>query len=219
MAGLFTVIFFFAGCSFAPNTPLPPLSEKTNAELIQLLDTFRYENDEVSKYSFKLIVEELEERGASASEAAPTLARMIAFDGSTSVTASYPLIAMGSSAQSAIPYLLQNLDSEREDVRRHSIFALGTIGKPAKCSIPEIAPLLWDNSPCVRSAAAGALTEITNIMLVESDLYKLDATIPGSVACDNEEFRISQIARKWWTETGQYMDWSDKKCVLPEIKQ
>ena len=215
LTGLLTFIFFLAGCTFAPNTPIPPISQKTNAELIQLLDTFSYENDEESEYDFYLIIEELEERGASASEAAPILAKMIAYDGSTSVTASHPLVAMGKSAQSATPYLIQNLDNEREEVRRYSIFVLGTIGEPAKCSVPEIAPLLWDKSPCVRSAVAGALTEITNIMLVESDLYKLDATVPGSVACHNE---ISQTAREWWLETGQFTDWPEKNCVPLETQ-
>ena len=40
-----------------PDTPLPPISEKTNAELIQLLDTFRYDNDERSEYDFYMIVD------------------------------------------------------------------------------------------------------------------------------------------------------------------
>jgi hypothetical protein len=207
-------MFFLTGCGFVTSTPLPPISDKTNDELIQLLDTFKYDSDEVSEYAFYMIVEELEKRGASASEAAPTLARMIAFNGSTSVTASHPLVAMGSSAQSAIPFLLQNLESEREDVRRYSIFVLGTIGESASCAVPLIAPFLWDTDPFVRSATAGALTEITQIMLVEDDLYRLDPTSPGSVAADGN-YTISKIAREWWLESGQYLEWPGNNCTLP----
>lgn len=178
------------------------------------MDTFRYDSDEVSEYDFYLIIEELEKRGSSASEAAPTLARMIAFNGSTSVTASHPLVAMGSSAQSAIPFLLQNLESEREDVRRYSIFVLGTIGEPAKCAVPYIAPFLLDTDPFVRSATAGALTEITQIMLVEDDLYRLDSTSPGSVFAD-DNYAISKKAHEWWLETGQYLIWTEENCRQP----
>jgi len=202
------------GCGSVPETP--PISEKSNAELIQLLETFEYENEETSIYPFYEIVEELEIRGPSVSEAAPMLAKMIAFNGSTSVTASHPLVVMGPSAQSAIPYLLQNLSNPREDVRRYSIFVLGIIGEPAKCAIPEIASHLWSADYCVRSAAAGALTEITNTILVESELYKLDATMPGSVPCDGEDFSVSKIARDWWQETGQYIEWEDENCTLLE---
>lgn len=211
-------MFFSAGCGFESDIPLPPISEKTDTELIQLLDTFRYGNIEVSEYDFYMVIEEMEKRAASISEAAPMLAKTIAFNGSTSVTASHPLIAMGPSAQSAIPYLLQNLDSPREDVRRYSIFVLGTIGEPANCSVPIIAPLLWDTDSYVRSVVAGALTEITNIMLVESELQLLDPTIPGSAAGDGDGNKISRKAREWWLETGQFMDWPEQNCVLPETK-
>ena len=208
-------MLFLTRCDFAPNTPLTPISDKTNAELIQLLDTFRYDNDEVSEYDFYIIVEELEKRGASASEAAPILAEMIAFNGSTSVMASHPLVAMGPSAQSAIPYLLKNLESDREDVRRYSIFVLGTIEEPARCAVPFIAPYLWDPDPFVRSASAGALTEITQIMLVEDDLYRLDPRSPGSVAADGDDASISRIAREWWMETGRNLNWLEENCTHP----
>ena len=204
---------FTVGCVSSQPTPI---SQKTNAELIQLLETFEHKYEEASEYPFYEIVSELEKRGASASEAAPVLARMIAFDGSTSVTASHPLIAMEAAAKPAIPYLLGNLNNPREDVRRYSIFVLGTIGEPARCSTPYIAPLLWDEDPYVRSATSGAITEITSIMLVESELYKLDPSIPGSVPADGEDFKISQMARDWWLETGQYSDWPNENCELQE---
>jgi len=214
---LLITIIFSQGCSSLSTTPTPPpISEKTNGELIHLLKTFENSSNEVSEYPPYEIFDELEKRGASASEAAPMLAKVIAFDGSTSVTASSPLVAMGSSARPAIPYLLQNLASPREDVRRYSIFVLGTIGTPAQCAVPQLATFLWDPDRFVRSATAGALTEITQIELVEDEIYKLDPTMVGGVFADEPEGNISGIAREWWLNTGQGMNWPVENCELPK---
>ncbi len=212
---LLIIAVFFQGCSSPTTIPAAsPLSEKTNNELIHLLETYEYSSTEVSEYPLQDVLDELEKRGASASEAAPILAKMIAFNGSTSVLASKPLVAMGSSAGPAIPYLLQNLTSPREDVRRYSIFVLGTIGPPANCAVPQLATFLWDPASTVRSATAGALTEITQIELVEDEIYKLDPVAVGSVAIDEPEGHISGIARNWWLNTGQNMNWSTENCMI-----
>lgn len=191
-----------------------PISEKSNADLIRILE--EYENYEFPdpEYSFEEIILELEVRGPLASESAPALAKAMAFNQRGSVIASRALIAMGSSAESSIPYLLQNLDSDREEVRRYSVFVLGILGKNANCAVPKISSLLWDKEPLVRSTSAGALTEITNIDLVEFDYLKLDPELPGSVNADDPEGKISKIAREWWLNTGQNQDWTNGGCEL-----
>jgi hypothetical protein len=191
-----------------------PISEKTNFELIQVLEKFGQDNSKDSPYSFSDIVDELERRGPSASETAPVLAKAMAFNGTGSVTASRALIAMGPSAKSAIPYLLQNLDNSRAEVRSYSVFVLGTIGEPSSCAIPELGPLLWDEDSVVRSTTAGALTEILRIELLEDELYKLDPSMPGSVFVDEPDGKISGMARKWWLKTGQNMKWTTENCEL-----
>lgn len=210
---LFAIILF-QGCASSP-TP-PPISERTNEELIQELKTYEYASNKDSEYPLQEVLDELSKRGASASEVAPMLAKMIAFDGAASVTASKPLVAMGSSAKSAIPYLLENLSSSREDVRRYSIFVLGIIGPSASCSVPKIAVFLWDTDAYVRSATAGALTEITQIELVEDDFCKLDPKGIGSVCADEPEGHITNIARDWWQSIGQNQNWITVNCEFPE---
>ena len=159
------------------------------------------------------VIEELEKRGKSASESAPTLAKAIAYNRRDSGIAGKALIPMGQSAKNAIPILIQNLDNERADVRRYSVFSLGFIGKPAECSIPNLGILLWDKDPIVRSAAAVVIEAITNIDLVE-DYFEIDSEGYGSAPLDNPEGTITQKARNWWLESGQNMKWSTENCVL-----
>lgn len=211
---LLSVFILLQGCA-SPPTP-PPISRWTNQELIQELKRYEYSSTENPEYSLQEVLDELSKRGASASEAAPMLARMIAFDGAASVTASKPLVAMGHSAKTAIPYLLQNLNNSRADVKLYSIFVLGIIGPAAKCAVPHIAIFLWDKDPSVRSVTAGALTEITEIELVENDFYKLDPEGVGSVFTDEPEGQITNIARDWWLNIGQSQEWSTTNCEISE---
>jgi HEAT repeat protein len=192
-----------------------PISEKSNADLIRILEEYEKYDFPGPEYSFEEIILELEKRGPLASEAAPALAKAMVFNQRGSVIASKALIAMGSSAESSIPYLLQNLDSDREEVRRYSVFALGILGEDASCAVPKISSLLWDKEPLVRSTSAGALTEITNIDLVEFDYLKLDPELPGSVNADDPEGKISKIAREWWLDTGKDTNWPTENCALP----
>jgi hypothetical protein len=133
---LWVVFVLLQGC--VPHSTRLPVTERTNQELIRELKKYEYSSNEDPDYSLQEVFDELSKRGASASEAAPMLARMIAFDGATSVTASKPLVAMGPSTKSSIPYLMINLNNSREDVRRYSIFVLGIIGSDASCAVPSL---------------------------------------------------------------------------------
>lgn len=212
LSWLLLILILLQGC-VSPLTQ-PPISGLTNQELIQELKRYEYSSTETPKYTLQEVLDELGKRGASASEAAPMLARMIAFDGAASVTASKPLVAMGPSAKSAIPYLFQNLNNSRADVKLYSIFVLGIIGPTASCSIPQIATFLWDENAYVRSATAGALTEITQIELVEDDFCKLDPEGIGSVCADEPEGHITNTARVWWLNIGQSELWGTTNCEM-----
>lgn len=200
------------GCVSTPKTI--PISEKTNGELAQILESFENPSDYNPPYSFPEVINEIERRGTSATELAPILAKAISFDRRDSVIASEALIAMESSAKPAIPYLLQNLDNSREDVRRYSVFVLGTLGEPASCAVPKISSLLWDTEAFVRSASAAALAEIVNTSLVEFDDLRLDPSIPGSVNADDPEGSVSGIARDWWLTTGKNLNWLIENCQV-----
>lgn len=211
---LLSILIFLQGCT-SPSTP-PPISGRTNQDLIQELKKYEYSSAKTPEYPLQEVLDELSVRGASASEAAPMLAKMIAFDGVASVTASQPLVAMGSSAKAAIPYLLQNLSNSREDVRLYSISVLGIIGPTASCAVPQIAARLWDKDAFVRSATAGALTEITQIELVEDDFYKLYPEGIGSVFADEPEGHITNISRDWWLTIGKDQEWGTLNCEYSE---
>ena len=202
------------GCGSTPTTI--PISEKSNNELIEFLETFKESNNDITPYSFRETIDELKRRGSLASETAPTLARAIAFDRRDSVIASEALIAIGTRAKSAIPYLVQNMNSSRADVRLFSTFVLGIIGEPSNCAVPQIASLLWDTDPFVRSTSAGALTEITNNNLLEFDDLRLNPSTPGSVNADTPDGSITGIAREWWLNSCQSVIWPTENCMLPQ---
>ncbi len=212
------LIFLFAGCTATQSdngevqSEESLISEKSTEELIQMLESA----NDVDGPAFNLfydVIEELEKRGQSASEAAPVLAKAMSYNRRDSVVAGEALIPMRQSAASAIPILLRNLDNEREDVRRYSIFNLGFIGKPAECSIPKLGSLLWDKDPGVRSASAIVIEALTGIDLVRDD-EELDPELYGSVNLDDPEGSVTRKAREWWQETGSNLELPTENCDL-----
>jgi hypothetical protein len=187
------------------------MHDKSTEELTQILE----QANDVNNPAFNLfldVVEELKKRGQSASEAAPTLAKAIAYNRRDSGAAGKALIPMGQSATSAIPILVQNLDNERENVRLYSTLNLGFIGNPAKCSIPKLGNLLWDKDPGVRSAAAATIEAITSVDLVLSD-EEIDPELYASISLDIPDGLVTEKARTWWQETGKNMEWSAENCI------
>jgi len=181
------------------------LSKASTADLVRLLE------NEKGGDNFLEIISEFTRRGSSASEAAPALARALAYNRRDSIIACRPLVAMGWAAHSAIPVLFENLSNERADVRLGSAFVLGTIGSASKCAVPKLGSLLWDSDSGVRSAAAAALQSITGAELVDPG-YELDPTIPGSVFLDEPVGKVSANARSWWSATGKNTNWLVDDC-------
>ncbi len=83
------------------------MTKKSNKELIQILERSGDVNDPAFDL-FDDVIEELEKRGQSASEAAPALAKAISYPRRDSGIAGKALIPMGQSAVNAIPIFLQN---------------------------------------------------------------------------------------------------------------
>lgn len=155
---------------------------------------------------FVFVTDELTRRGPKAAEAAPLLAEALQYRRRDSYGAGIALAVMGPAAKSAIPGLLQALGSDRPDVRYHAALVLGTIGESSRCAVPELAQRLWDPDMFVRGATASSLEAITGKDLV-AERYELDPSIPENVAGDEPEGIITEKARIWWKEEGQYLNW------------
>jgi HEAT repeat protein len=186
------------------------VSVKSTEELIQLLKDPNDPNN-----LFDAITVELGKRGASAEEATPALAVALTYPRRDSYMAGFALIKIGPDAKLAVPILASELNNERDTVRRYAALSLGAIGKPAICSVPELAKLLWHNNSETRAAAAIALDSITGINLVDPE-DKLDPQTPGIMPIDKPEGVITGISREWWLNTGKKMVWPTENCELSE---
>jgi hypothetical protein len=155
---------------------------------------------------------ELAAMGPAAAPAAPALARALAYPRRDSYMAARALVAIGPAGSEALPQLVQALTNERARARSDAAFVLGIIGEPARCAVPQIAQLLWDADPLARTAAAGAIEAIVGVDLVRGSV-ELDPARPCLVFADEPEGTNSGVARAWWTEEGQYLEWGE--CPAP----
>jgi hypothetical protein len=156
---------------------------------------------------FWFATSELAKMGPAAAPAAPSLARALRYPRRDSYMAGKALVAIGPAAEPAIPELIEALKNDRPIVRSDAAFVLGVIGESSKCAVPEIAQLLWDPDLFVRGAAAVALDAISGVDLV-AEVYELKPSHPGRVVGDEPEGTITEKARAWWIEEGQYLIWS-----------
>lgn len=168
-------------------------------------------------YQLVYAMEELEKRGTDAVEAAPALANAFVYSRrDAAALASYALVAMGPSAETVIHSMVKYLENERSDIRENAAIVLGTIGEAAECAIPTLAKLLMDSGPMVRTAAAGAIERITGLDLVGAD-YEIELEPPFGVVPDSDENHITEKARKWWLEEGQFQNWEiSNRCDVNE---
>ena len=102
------------------------------------------------------------------------------------------------------PILFDGLVDLRPQVRLYAMLALGTVGKQGSCAVGKIAPLLWDLYAYVRSAATLALANITGKDLLPAGL----AVTPSHFQpADTPVGNLSGLARKWWNEQGENINW------------
>ncbi len=191
-----------------------------NVSILSTKELTRLLSDISDPYGlFWPITDELKNRGSLAAEAAPALAKALAYPRRDTFMAWEALINIGPEAKTAIPFLLENLANERADIRAYSAIALASIGPSAKCAVPYLAPLLWDTDPQVPSSVAKALDSITGIDLVRTS-DKFDPAYPNQIVLDNSgstngvpDDPVSKIAKEWWLETGQQMIWPTENCI------
>jgi len=159
---------------------------------------------------FPQAVQQISEMGADAIDAAGELAVAIRFPRQDSYLAAQALLKLGPDiTESTIPLLLDNLRDEKPETRIYSLILLGSIGSRASCAIGDMAPLLWDADPYVRSATALALEKITEENLIENE-YEIPITssfLADSVPADTLENRVVERARSWWNEQGSKANW------------
>lgn len=206
---MFLIIISFlvlVGC-VQNNIQQMDMSTKSTKELILLLEDPNDPNN-----LFDAITMELTNRGPLASEAASALAKALAYPRRDSYLAGFALIAIGPDAKPVIPILVSYLSYKEATVRRYAALSLGSIGKSAECSIPQLSTLLWHSNPETRAAASIAIDAITGIDLVDIEA-KLDPKNPGVMPIDDPDGAISRPAREWWTKTGKNVDWPNENCL------
>lgn len=201
-------ILILSGCGvLSQSTPTPPPIE----QLIAILEASdpASPNYDVSSREFAAFgsaTTDLTKLGPAAAPAAPALARALQYPRRDSYMAGKALVAIGPAAEPAIPELIEALKNDYPMVRCYAALVLGVIGESSKCAVPEIAQRLWDADQFVRGTAAPALEAITGVDLVIWR-FELDPADP-SIRGDEPEGSITGVARTWWIEEGQYLDWS-----------
>jgi hypothetical protein len=193
----------------ASNSPTP--SADALSEMIYVSDPSLPQYDPYSPAfaEFPNVVKQISDMGANAIDAADDLAVAIRFPRQDSYLAAQALLRLGSDiTATTITLLIDNLD-EKPEARIYSLILLGSVGKRASCAVGDIAPLLWDSDPFVRSATALALEKITEQDLVASDYEVLitPSFLASSISADTPEGKIVEEARRWWNEQGSNVNW------------
>jgi hypothetical protein len=147
------------------------------------------------------------------------------------IVSAYALADMGATAESAVPYLIRNLQNQNSEVQISAIRALAAIGSDE--AVEPLTALLDDDFVHVRMEAVIALGKIGDPSAVPELVKMLDDSewvISASAAeaigiITGEQFpgmsefggfdtdeagRIVAVvaAQEWWEQEGQYMDWS-----------
>jgi len=170
----------------------------------------QYNPNAVAYSRFPEIVQQLGNMGMNGIDAASHLAFAIRFPRPDSYLAAQALLKMGAEITlTTVPVLVDNLHDPKPDTRIYSVILLASVGKPASCSIGEIAPLLWHSDPSVRSSAAIAIEKITEQDFVASE-YEIEITqsfTSDMMFPDTPEGKIVEKARNWWNEQGSKINW------------
>ena len=170
----------------------------------------QYDPNSKAYAQFPDTIKQLSDMGAGAIDASSHMATAIRFPRQDSYLAAQALLTLGVDiTETTIPILIDNLHSEKPEARIYSVILLGSVGNRASCAVGDIAPLLWDSDPFVRSATAIALKKITERDLVASD-YNISITpsfLAGSISADTPEGKVAESARRWWNEQGSKVNW------------
>ena len=148
--------------------------------------------------------------GADSIEAASHLAVAIRFPRPDSYLAAQALLKLGPDiTATTISVLIDNLHNQKPEARIYSVILLGSVGNRASCAVADVAPLLWDPDPFVRSSVALALEKITeqDLVLSENEIVIAPSFLANSISEDTPEGRLVGIARNWWNEQASKINW------------
>lgn len=188
------------------------LSAEALSEIIWVSDPSlpQYDPNSSAFAEFPNVVQQISDMGADAIDAADDLAVAIRYPRQDSYLAAQALLKLGPDITgTTIPLLMDNLRNEKSETRIYSLILLASLGKRASCAVGNIAPLLWDSDPSVRSTAAFALEKTTGGDLIESD-YEVSMTpsfLANSLSPDDPEGKVVEKARNWWNEQGSKANW------------
>jgi hypothetical protein len=198
-----------------PSTKLsisPTLSAEALSEIIWVSDPSspQYNPQSSAFAEFPNVVKQISAMGINAIDAADDLAVAIRYPRPDSYLAAQALLKLGADiTATTVSLLIDNLRDEKSETRIYSLILLASVGNRASCAVGNIAPLLWDSDPSVRSATALALEKITEQDLVTSD-YEVSITtsfLANSISADTPEGKVVEVARRWWNEQGSKVNW------------
>ncbi len=201
--------------------PIPTLTRSiaptpTVDDLIKIIhasnpDVQQYDPESNKYAAFPEALEQLSVMGPGAIDAVSDLAVAIGFPRSDSYLAAQTLLELGPElTKLTIPILIDNLRHQQPETRIYSVILIGSVGVDASCAVGEIAPLLWDSDSHVRSGAALALEEITEMDFVSSEheILITPSFLSNSLPADSPEGQIVEDAREWWQEQGSKTEWN-----------
>ncbi len=188
------------------------LSAEVLSEIIWASDPSlpNYDPDSPAFDEFPDAVNKISDMGVNAIDAADDLAVAIRYPRSDSYLAAQALLKLGPDITgTTIPILIDNLGNKKPTTRVYALILLASVGKRASCAVGNMAPLLWDSDPSVRSATAFALEKTTEQDLVESNQEALIAPtfLAESIFPDLPEGEVVEKARSWWSEQGSKVNW------------
>lgn len=221
---------FFAACTptgatvqpAAPTVSMSPtstternlqtLSVEALSEVIWVSDPSlpQYDPNSSEFAEFPAVVKQISDMGADAVDTADDLVVAIRYPRQDSYLAAQALLKLGPDiTATTIPLLIDNLCNEKTETRIYSLILLASVGNRASCAVGNIAPLLWDSDPSVRSAAALTLEKTAGQDLVESDfeVFITPLFLANSITPDIPEGKVVQAARMWWDEQGSKVNW------------
>lgn len=193
---------------------MPP-SARTVQDLIEIIyasdpDLPQYDPGSSDYAEFPDALKQLSGMGEGAIDAASQLAVAITYPRQDAYLAAQTLLALGPDiTATTIPVLIDNLHNQRPEVRTYSIVLLGSVGSRGSCAVGDVAPLLWDSDPHVRSSAALALEKITGRDLIpgEYEIAISPSFLANSISADTPEGKVVGPARDWWNQNGSKINW------------
>ncbi|HVM70830.1 MAG TPA: hypothetical protein VMT91_03650 [Anaerolineales bacterium] len=141
--------------------------------------------------------------------AASMLAYAITFPRLDSYLAAQFLISLGPAVDgTTVGQLLPSLKDQRPRARLYTVLVIGNAGNQASCALGQVAPLLWDSDPYVRSATAQAIVNITGrALLPDGYQFTPQPLADNPVPPDLPPGSLSNPARAWWNEHGSKINW------------